>query len=133
VDLKRVRWQGPDVLPPGKHTLEFDFKYDGLGLGTLAFNNLSGIGRSGTGVLKVDGRVVATQQMDRTLPLILQWDENLDIGADTGTPVDDQDYQVPFPFSGKIEKLTLTINRPKLTPADIERLKTATATATDTR
>jgi arylsulfatase len=133
VDLKRVRWEGPDVLPPGRHTLEFDFKYDGLGLGTLAFNNLSGIGRSGTGVLKVDGRTVATQQMERTLPLILQWDENLDIGADTGTPVDDQNYQVPFAFTGKIDKLTLTIDRPKLTPADIERLKAATATATDTR
>jgi hypothetical protein len=25
------------------------FKYDGLGLGTLAFNNVSGIGRAGTG------------------------------------------------------------------------------------
>ena len=76
--------------------LEFDFKYDGLGFGTLAFNNLSGIGRSGTGVLKVDGKEVARQTMERTLPLILQWDENFDVGADTGTPVDDQDYQVPF-------------------------------------
>jgi hypothetical protein len=56
VDLKRLRWEGPDALSAGKHTLEFDFKYDGLGMGTLAFNNLSGIGRSGTGVLKVDYR-----------------------------------------------------------------------------
>ncbi len=87
VDLKRVRWEGPDALPPGKHTLEFDFKYDGLGSGTLAFNNMSGIGRGGTGVLKVDGKEVATQKMERTLPLILQWDETFDIGSDTGTPV----------------------------------------------
>ena len=29
------------TITPGKHTLEFDFKYDGLGFGTLAFNNLS--------------------------------------------------------------------------------------------
>ena len=47
VDLKRVRWEGPE-LAPGTHTLEFDFKYDGLGFATLAFNNLSGIGRPGT-------------------------------------------------------------------------------------
>jgi arylsulfatase len=72
VDLKRIRWEGPEALTPGKHTLEFDFKYDGLGLGTLAFNNISGIGRSGTGVLKVNGKPVATQKMERTLPLILQ-------------------------------------------------------------
>jgi hypothetical protein len=126
VDLKRVRWKGDQPLTPGKHTLEFAFKYDGLGAATLAFNSISGIGRSGTGVLKVDGTEVARQTMDRTLPLILQWDENFDIGADTGTPVDDQDYQIPFKFTGKLDKLTLTIDRPKLTPADIQKLKEAT-------
>jgi arylsulfatase len=122
VGLKRVRWEGPEALSPGKHKLEFDFKYDGLGLATLAFNNTSGIGRSGTGVLKVDGREMATQKMERTLPLILQWDETFDVGADTGTPVDDKDYQVPFRFTGKLTKLTLVIDPPKLTPADEKRL-----------
>jgi arylsulfatase len=125
VDLKRVRWEGAEALSPGKHTLEFDFKYDGLGIGTLAFNNMSGIGRSGTGFLKVDGKEVATQKMERTLPLILQWDENFDVGADTGTPVDDKDYQVPFKFTGKLNKLTLTIDRPKLTPEDEKALMQA--------
>ena len=123
--IKRVRWEGGDALSPGKHTLEFDFKYDGLGMATLAFNNLSGIGRGGTGVLKVDGKEVARQTMDHTIPLVLQWDENFDIGADTGTPVAD-DYQVPFPFTGKLNKLTLKIDRPQLTAADVEKLKTAT-------
>jgi arylsulfatase len=123
VDLKRVRWEGKDALTPGKHTLEFDFKYDGLGAGTLAFNNMSGIGRSGTGVLKVDGKEVATQKMERTLPLILQWDESFDVGSDTGTPVDDKDYQVPFKFTGKLNKLTLKLDRPQLSEADIEALR----------
>ena len=63
--------------------------------------------------------------MDRTLPLIRQWDENFDVGADTGTPVDDQDYQVPFRFTGKLNKLTLTIDRPKLSPEDEKRLMEA--------
>ncbi len=125
VDLKRIRWEGPEALLPGKHTLEFDFKYDGLGPATLAFNNMSGIGRGGTGVLKVDGKDVATQEMKRTIPFILQWDENIDIGADTGSPVDDNDYQVPFNFTGKIIKITLTIDRPKLTPEDIKKLEAA--------
>ena len=122
VDLERPRWEGPEALSPGKHTLEFDFKYDGLGMGTLAFNSISGIGRSGTGVLKVDGQEVATQQMQRTLPLILQWDENFDVGADTGTPVDDEDYRVPFRFTGTLDKLTLKIDRPTLTPEDEKQL-----------
>ena len=122
----RARWEGAEALTPGKHTLEFDFKYNGLGLGTLAFNNVSGVGQGGTGVLKVDGQTVATQTMPHTIPFILQWDENFDIGADTGTPVDDQDYQVPFTFNGKLNKLTLVIDRPQLTPSDIEKLKQAT-------
>ena len=95
-------------------------------MGTLAFNNVSGIGRGGSGVLKVDGQEVAHQTMEHTIPLIMQWDENFDIGADTGTPVDDHDYQVPFKFNGTIDKLSLTIDRPKLSPADIEKLKAAT-------
>ena len=107
---------------PGKHTLEFEFKYDGLGFATLAFNNTSGVGRSGTGVLKVDGKVVATQKMERTIPITLQWDETFDVGSDTGTPVDDRDYQVPFRFNGQLAKLTLSLDRPKLTPADEQRL-----------
>jgi arylsulfatase len=95
-------------------------------MGTLAFNNVSGIGRGGTGVLKVDGKEVARQTMEHTAPITMQWDENFDIGADTGTPVDDRDYQVPFRFTGKLNKLTLKIDRPKLTPADVEKLKQAT-------
>jgi arylsulfatase len=133
VGYKRERWESPEALLPGKHTLEFDFKYDGLGIATLAFNNMSGIGRSGTGALKVDGKVVATQKMERTVPLILQWDETFDVGADTGTPVDDQDYQVPFRFTGKLSKLTLSIERPVLTPEDIRRLREAAEQAADHR
>ena len=61
LDLKRVRWESADALAPGKHTIEYDFTYDGLGFATLAFNNISGIGRPGTGTFKVDGKVVSTQ------------------------------------------------------------------------
>ena len=127
VDYKRVRWEGPEALSPGKHTLEFDFKYDGLGIATLAFNNTSGLGQSASGVLKVDGKVVATEKMEHTIPMILQWDETFDVGADTGTPVDDKDYQVPFRFTGKLDKLTVKIDRPKLTEEDIKKLKAAAA------
>ena len=121
-DVERTRWESPQRLSPGKHTLEFEFTYDGLGLATLAYNNVSGIGRGGTGVLRVDGREVARQKLEHTVPLIWQWDENFDIGADTGTPVA-EDYQVPFTFTGKLDKLTLTINRPQLTAQDEQKLK----------
>jgi len=123
LDLKRVRWEGAEALSPGKHTLEFDFKYDGLGMGTLAFNNTSGVGRSGTGVLKVDGKEVASEKMEHTIPFTLQWDESLDIGADTGTPVDDADYSVPFRFTGKLDKLTIELKPVPLSAADLQRLE----------
>jgi arylsulfatase len=76
-------------------------------------------------VLKVDGKVVDTQKMERTIPLILAWDESLDVGSDTGTPVDDADYQVPFPFTGKIQRITLNVDRPQLTPEDVKKLEAA--------
>ncbi len=125
VDLKRIRWEASEALTPGKHTVEFDFKYDGLGVGTLAFNNMSGLGRPGTGMLKVDGKVVDTQAMPHTLPMILQWDESFDIGSDTLTGVNDADYQPPFTFTGKLNKLTIKIDRPKLSPEDIKTLRAA--------
>ena len=41
LDLEHVKWEGPDALTPGQHTIEFDSKYDGLGVGTMAYNNFS--------------------------------------------------------------------------------------------
>jgi arylsulfatase len=69
LNLKRVRWEGAEPLAPGKDTLEYDFKYVGLGFATLAFNNISGLGRPRVGTLKVDGNVVSTQELDHTVPL----------------------------------------------------------------
>ena len=133
LDLERVRWEAPEALSPGKHTIVFDFKYDGLGYATLAFNNVSGVGHGATGVLKVDGKVVATQKMERSVPLTLPVDESFDIGADTGTPVDDRDYQIPFAFTGKIDKLTIAVDPPKLTPEDVQKLEASYRAAQDAK
>jgi arylsulfatase len=131
IDLERIKWEGPDALTSGKHTVEFDFKYDGLGSGTLAFNSFSGVGRSGTGTLKVDGKVVDTKTMPKTLPMILQWDESFDIGSDTLTGVNDADYQPPFALTAKLNKLTIKVDRPNLTPEDIQKLEGSMKAAAD--
>ena len=128
VDLERLRWAGSEALTPGRHTIEFDFKYSGLGAGTLVFNNFSGLGQPGVGTLKVDGKVVATQEMKKTLPMILQWDESFDVGSDTLTGVNDADYTPPFAFTGKLNKVTIDIDRPTLTPQDIQKLEAAMKT-----
>jgi arylsulfatase len=130
VDLERIAWEGPDALAPGKHVIEFDFTYDGLGAGTLAFNDFSGVGRGGTGVLKVDGQTVATRTMEKTLPMILQWDESFDIGSDTLTGVNDADYTPPFALTATLEKLTIKLDRPELSDADKAKLEAAMTAGT---
>ncbi|WP_199590027.1 arylsulfatase [Bremerella cremea] len=125
IDLQRIKWEGQEPLKPGKHTLEFAFTYDGIGVGTLMYNNFSGLGRPGTGVLKVDGKEVQTIKMEKTIPLILQWDESFDIGSDTLTGVNDADYQPPFPLTAKLNKLTIKVDRPQLSAQDIKRLEEA--------
>jgi arylsulfatase len=123
LDLERIKWEGAEALSPGNHVVEFDFKYDGIGVGTLQFNNFSGLAQPGTGTLKVDGKEVATKRMPKTLPMILQWDESFDIGSDTLTGVNDADYKPPFPLTAKLNKLTIKVDRPQLSPADIKKLQ----------
>jgi arylsulfatase len=98
VGLDRVKWQGKQALAPGKHTLVFDWKYDGPGLG-----------KGGTGTLSVDGTVVDTHPMPRSLPIAVAWDETFNVGQDTATSVDPQDYEVPFRFTGTIGRLTVQL------------------------
>jgi arylsulfatase len=101
IDLERVKWKGKTALAPGKHTVEFDWKSDGPGLG-----------KGGTGNLKVDGEVADSHPMPHSLPIATAWDETFNVGIDTGTSVDDSDYQVPFAFTGKIDKLTVKLAKP---------------------
>ncbi len=133
VDLERIRWEGPDALTPGKHTVEFDFVYEGLGAGTLAFNDFSGLGQPGTGTLKVDGKAVASRRMERTLPMILQWDESFDVASDTLTGVNDADYQPPFALTAKLDRLVIKVDRPQLSSADIAKLTSAMREQAKTR
>ena len=99
LDLKRTMWEGPE-LEPGKHTIVFDFKSDGPGLG-----------KGGTGVLSVDGKEVAKNSMDHTTPVTFPEDETFDIGQDTRTGVAlvEYRYDTPFKFTGKIDKLTFDL------------------------
>jgi hypothetical protein len=127
LNLKRYRFEGGvkerdwlgGSLSPGKHTIVFDFKYDGPGLG-----------KSGTGVLSIDGRALARQKMEHTIPFLMSLDESLDIGMDTRSPVDDS-YKLPFQFTGKIDKVTFKIGQEQFAANDRERMKRALATAHD--
>jgi arylsulfatase len=120
--LERFRWEGPQTLTPGKHTIVFDFAYDGPGLA-----------KGGTGVLSVDGKAVARKTIPHTIPAVMTIDESFDVGVDTRTPVDDKDYQAPFRFTGKLDKLTIRLEPPQLTAPDRQKATDIGAKARDER
>ncbi len=104
-DLKRYLWQG-NAISPGKHTLVFDFKYDG-----------PGPGKGGTGVLSVDGKQLDRKTIPHTMPLVVTFFETFDVGVDTRTPVDES-YELPFRFTGKIDKLSIKVGPSQLSEAE---------------
>ncbi len=111
LDIERPKWQAPEALPPGKHTVVFDWKMEPQG---------PPLGRGGSGVLSVNGKEVAKRSLPRMQPLIWAWDETFDVGLDTGTPVDDKDYQVPFAFTGKLGKITFDLGESSVSPEAIK-------------
>src|SRR5260221_10957922 len=111
--MERFRWEGGvggiigddlfgKALKPGKHTLVFDFKYDG-----------PGPGKGGTGVFTVDGKELAKKTIAHSIPMLMAIDESFDIGSDTRTGVDDS-YELPFRFTGTIDKLTFKLGPDQL-------------------
>jgi len=108
------------ALAPGKHTVEFNFTYDG-----------PGIAKGGAGVLKVDGKEVASRKIPHTVAFLFPADETLDIGVDTHTSVDDKDYQVPFRFTGKLNKVTIKLGPPQMAEADRKLVRERLAAAHD--
>jgi arylsulfatase len=118
--LAQYRWEGPDQLTPGKHTIGFDYTYDG-----------PGIAKGGSGVLKVDGKVVATGKQANSIAFLQVADETFDVGLDTRTGVNDKDYQVPFAFDGKIDRFSVKLGPMELTAADEMKKREATARARD--
>jgi arylsulfatase len=110
LDLKRTVWEGPE-LGAGKHTIVFDYK-----------PTEPGLGKGGTGVLYVDGQEVAKKSMENSTPVTFAEDETFDIGQDTRTGVAliEYRYDVPFKFTGKIEKLTFKLEPEQSTPTKLE-------------
>jgi hypothetical protein len=117
LDMERFHWQGGvggllgddlfgKALKPGKHTIVFDFKYDGPGMG-----------KGGTGVLSVDGKELDRKTIQHTIPILMSIDETFDVGMDTRTAVDDS-YELPFKFTGTIDKLTFKLGPSQMTEAD---------------
>ena len=127
LDLERARWQGGvgardwlgRSLSRGRHTIEFEFTYDG-----------PGPAKGGTGVLRVDGRDLATRRIEHTIAFLMPPDETFDVGIDTRTPVD-RSYSVPFRFTGRINRVTIDLGPPQLLAEDRRKVEEAVARVRD--
>jgi hypothetical protein len=93
------RWRivAKDPLPAGKHTLVMNFTYDG-----------SGMGKGGAVSITANDKVVAEGRITRTVPFRFSTEETLDIGEDTGTPVD-LSYDVPARFTGELSRVVFDL------------------------
>jgi len=80
--------------------------------------------------LSVDGKEYARKTIPHTIPLLMTVDESFDIGADTRTAVDDS-YQLPFNFTGTIDKLTFNLEPSQLTTDDQKKAADLLAHAHD--
>jgi arylsulfatase A-like enzyme len=112
----KTRIAGGERLVPGKHTISFEFTYDG-----------GGIGKGGQGTLTVDGNKVAEGRIENTAPFRFSLDESFDVGEDTGTPVvDEYDARMPFRFGGTLGKVEFKLGADQLSPqkrGELEQLK----------
>jgi arylsulfatase A-like enzyme len=94
VGLESYNILSDQALKPGKHTIVYDFKYDG-----------GGLGKGGTGTIIVDGNKTAEGKLAKTQPGIFSVDDLADVGTDDGTPV--TNYGGAAHFNGKLDKVTI--------------------------
>jgi arylsulfatase len=112
--LAHYRWVGETALTPGKHTIVFDYTYDG-----------PGVAKGGSGTLSVDGKVVATGKQPNSISFLQVADETFDVGVDLRSEINAKDYQVPFAFNGSIDKLVIKLGPSQVLPPDAARQRAA--------
>ena len=118
--MERFRWESLSGLGSGKHTIVFDFKYDG-----------PGPAKGGTGILSVDGKETARKTMAHTIPLMMTIDESFDIGMDTRSPVVEFAYDLPFRFTGTIDSLKYKLGPEQISPVEKQAAVDAAEKAKD--
>jgi arylsulfatase len=95
--LEHTNIGGAEALPPGKHTIYYEFIPDAARPGT-----------GGKSILSVNGKQVAEGHIPKTQPFAFSGDEGADVGLDSETNVS-KDYQpgLPSAFTGRIVQVTV--------------------------
>jgi hypothetical protein len=74
--MQRFTVAAGQKLTPGKHTIKFDFAYDG-----------GGPGKGGLGTLSIDGKKAGEERIELIQAGIFSADETADVGIDLATLV----------------------------------------------
>ncbi|MGH3705483.1 MAG: sulfatase-like hydrolase/transferase, partial [Agromyces sp.] len=90
--LQRWTTLSDAAMGAGFHLVRVEFAYDG-----------GGLGKGGDVTLFIDGKVVGTGRVEQTHTLYFSFDEGLDAGCDTGTPVYDGYKNRGGPLDGELE------------------------------
>ncbi|MGH8432437.1 MAG: sulfatase-like hydrolase/transferase, partial [Solimonas sp.] len=96
--LERFTVSSPQALTPGRHTVRYEFAYDG-----------GKPGSGGTSRLFVAGAQVGEVRVARTIPFAYSGDEGVDVGTDNETPVTEEYKEGNNTFTGKIHKVTVEV------------------------
>jgi arylsulfatase A-like enzyme len=88
-----------DVLPNGKVSLAVYVAYEG---------KPGEFGKSANVTVTANGKPVGQGKLEKTVPLQYSLGEGIDVGTDTGSAVD-FNYELPFSFTGRIEKVTVEL------------------------
>jgi arylsulfatase len=97
--LQQFTVSSSSKLTPGKHTIKFDFAYDG-----------GGPGKGGMGTLYIDGSKVGEGRIEHTQAGIFSADETADVGIDLATPVVERiGAEAKSKFNGSIPKLVVEV------------------------
>ena len=95
--LEHTRVSGGQPLPPGRHTVTYEFIPDAPKPGT-----------AGRSILSVNGQQVAEARIPKTQPFAFSGDEGADVGKDGETPVSAEYKAHDNAFTGTIRKVTVT-------------------------
>ena len=110
--LEHTNITSSNPIAAGKHTIKYDFVFDG-----------GKPGAGGQSVLYVDGQKVAEGKIPKTQPYAYSADEGVDVGMDNETPVSSDYQEMDNKFTGAIKRITVDVKPVNLSAQDKKEIE----------
>jgi len=95
--------EGTQAIPPGMHQVRMEFAYDG-----------GGLAKGGDVSLFIDGQKVGEGRVEMTEPFGFSFDESLDVGLETGSPVSTDYGPRDNKFNGEVNWVEIDVDQAAL-------------------